>query len=85
MCVLGGGGLITELKKRFKTSYITLLIEILFEFTGFFKLQKVVKSRISFNINKWGAYIPGAYSRMYFLLLLFKSRWPKTGEGRGGL
>ena len=29
------GGLITELKKRFKTSYKSVLIKILFEFTRF--------------------------------------------------
>lgn len=86
VCVLGGGGLITELKKRFKTSYITLLIEILFEFTGFFKLQNVIKSRISLNINKWGAYIPRAYSRMYFCCCCcLKVDGLKLGMGGGWL
>ena len=37
------GGLITELKKCFKTCYIATLIKILFEFDHFFKLQNFVK------------------------------------------
>ena len=36
------GGLITELQKHFKTSYIAVLIKILFEFDPFFKLPNVV-------------------------------------------
>ena len=46
---LYSGGLITRLKKCFKTSCIAVLIKILFEFDRFFELQNVVKSRIHFN------------------------------------
>ena len=34
----------TGLKKRFKTSYIAVLIKTLFEFIRFFKLQIVLKN-----------------------------------------
>ena len=36
-------------KKHFKASHIAELVNILFEFTRSFKLQKVVKYRIHFN------------------------------------
>ena len=38
-------------KKHFKTSYIAVLINILFEFRRSFKLHKVVKYRIHFNTS----------------------------------
>ena len=50
----GGGGaweLITVLKSFLKTSYMDVLIKILFEFDRFFQFQNVVKSRIHFNTS----------------------------------
>ena len=37
------GGAYIWTKKRFKTGYIAVLIQILFDFTPFFKHQHVVK------------------------------------------
>ena len=49
----GGGAweLITVLKRVLKTSYMEVLIKILFEFDRFFQFQNVVKSRIHFNTS----------------------------------
>ena len=50
----GRGGaweLITVLKSVLKTSYMEVLIKILFEFDRFFQFQNVVKSRIHFNTS----------------------------------
>ena len=41
----GGEGTRTGLKKAFQTSYLAVLIQILCEFTRFFKLLIVVKNR----------------------------------------
>ena len=38
-------------KRHFKTSYIAVLINIVFEFRRSFKLHKVVKYRIHFNTS----------------------------------
>ena len=40
----GGGRAYIRTKKLFKTSYIAVLIKILFDFAPFFKLQHVVKN-----------------------------------------
>ena len=41
--------LINGLNTLLKTSYIAVLIKVLFEFTGFFKLQIVINNLFSFN------------------------------------
>ena len=41
--------LINGLNTLLKTGYIAVLIKVLFEFTGFFKLQIVINNLFSFN------------------------------------
>ena len=48
---VGAWELITVLKRVLKTSYMELLIKILFEFDRFFQFQNVVESRIHFNTS----------------------------------
>ena len=64
-----------------KTVCLAVLIKVPFEFTRFFKLQKIVKNRIHFNTS-----YSGAYSRMYFLLKGKNWGAYKRGEGllKGG-
>ena len=61
-------GLTVELEKRTKTSYIAVLIKILFEFIRFFKLENVVNNRINFNARQRGAYIFGEAVMYIFYL-----------------
>ena len=69
------GGVISGLKKRFKTSYKAVLIKILFELTHFFKLhQNIVKIRIHFNTSLREAFVQGFVTWCIFCLQVDRLR-----------
>ena len=80
------GGHETKKKRGFKTSYIAALIQILFEFTRFFKLQNSIKIEfISKHARGGGELIPERLiTGCFFLCLQVNNNWCWGGGGISG-